>query len=197
MTAQAPANRALQTADYLLSRLTSHFGNKARELSAFIDGGVHAEGWLPAEAYAALSGPQARKAAKVTIVRGKAQGSAKFDPDLEFDIDREYHQLAVVPVLTSADSPLSDQLDKNLAQAFQWLGKLKARSMVYVLAFPASVDDDDWKAALAKAEEKYEARAIGDMQFVIPRPPRSMVRGAAALFLHTSRAPKREAAREE
>ena len=193
MTTQAPADPALQTADYILSRLTSYFGNRPDYFSAFIDGNVRAEGWLPAEAFYALSTPVSRQSAKVSIVRGKSQGSAKFDPDLELDINQEAHQLAVVPVLASPDEPLSDQLDKGLAETFEWLGNLKARSMIYLLAFPTGMNDDDWKAALAKAEEKYQARAVGQMEFVIPRPPRAMVRGAAAVFLHASRVPKEEA----
>ena len=193
MTAQASTDPALQTADYILSRLTSYFGNRPDHFSAFIDGNVRAEGWLPAEAFYALSTPAARQSAKVSMVRGKAQGSAKFDPDLELDINQEAHQLAVVPVLTSADEPLSDQLDKGLAETFEWLGNLKARSMIYLLAFPTGMNDDDWKVALAKAEEKYQARAVGQMEFVIPRPPRAMVRGAAAVFLHASRVPQEEA----
>ncbi|MBI4201319.1 MAG: hypothetical protein HY531_03395 [Chloroflexi bacterium] len=190
MTAQAPADRALQTADYILSRLTSYFGNRSNHFSAFIDGNVHADGWLPAEAYFALSTPQARKSTKVTFVRGKAQGSTRFDPDLELEINHEVHQLAVVPVLATADNPLADQMDKGLAEVFQWLGRLKARSMLYMVAFPAGIEDADWKAALAKAEQKYQTRALGQLQFVIPRPPRPMVRAAAALFLHASRVPK-------
>jgi len=193
VTAQATTDPALQTADYILSRLTSYFGNRPDYFSAFIDGNVRAEGWLPAEAFFALSTPVARQSAKVSMVRGKAQGSAKFDPDLELDINQEAHQLAVVPVLASADEPLSDQMDKGLAETFEWLGNLKARSMIYLLAFPTGMNDDDWKAALAKAEEKYQARAVGQMEFVIPRPPRAMVRGAAAVFLHVSRVPQEEA----
>ena len=194
MATQAPAaDPTLRTAEYVLARLTSYFGNKPDYFSAFIDGDVRAEGWLPAEAYFALSTPIARKSASVTLVRGKAQGSAKFDPDLELDINHEANQLAVVPALTSADEPLSDQLDKGLAETFQWLGALKARSMIYLLAFPAALQDEEWTAALAKAEEKYQAKAVGQMQFVIPRPPRIMVRGSAAVFLHASRVPQEEA----
>lgn len=192
MTTQASADPALKTADYILSRLTSYFGNRPDRFSAFIDGNVQAEGWLPAEAYFALSTPVARGSVRVVTVRGKAQGSARFDPDLELDINGEIHQLAVVPVLTTADEPLADQLDKGLARTFQWLGRLKARSMIYLLAFPDGIEDDDWKAALAKAEEKYAAKATGQLQFVIPRPPRVMARASAAVFLHSSRVPKEE-----
>lgn len=192
MTTQATADQGLQTADYILSRLTSYFGNRPDRFSAFMDGNVRAEGWLPSEAYFALSSPVSRGSTNIVTVRGKSQGSAKFDPDMELDIDREVHQLAVVPVLTTADEPLSAQLDKGLAEVFEWLGKLKARSMIYLLAFPGGLESDEWKAALAKAEEKYEAKAIGQLEFVIPRPPRVMERGSAAVFVHSSRVPKEE-----
>ncbi len=188
------ADAALRTAQYVLDRLTTWFGQRPDEFSAFIDGNVRAEGWLPAEAFYALSGPVSRLSIQVSMVRGKAQGSSTFDPDFELDIEHESHQLAVVPVLTSPGESLSDQLDTNLAEVFKWLGgAMKPKAMIYMLAFPAGVDDDEWKAALAKAEEKYEAKSFGEQQFVIPRPPRAMVRGSAALFLHSSRVPQTEA----
>ena len=90
MTTKAPAaDPAFQVAEYVLYRLTSYLGNRPEYFSAFIDGNVHAEGWLPAEAFYALSTPVASKTAKVTMVRGKVQGTAKFEPDLELDIDRK------------------------------------------------------------------------------------------------------------
>lgn len=193
MTTESKVAPALQTAEYILSRLTSWFGNRTDHFSGFMDGNVRADGWLPAEAYFALSGPVSRKAINVTMVRGKAQGGDKFDPDIEIDIDHEFHQLAVVPVLTTADEPLSAQIEGRLAETFEWLnGPLKPRAMIYLLAFPNGLEDDEWKAGLAKAEEKYEAKTIGQMEFVIPRPPRVMLRGAAALFLHASRVPAAE-----
>ena len=193
MTTESKVAPALQTAEYILSRLTSWFGNRTDHFSGFMDGNVRADGWLPAEAYFALSGPVSRKAINVTMVRGKAQGGEKFDPDIEIDIDHEFHQLAVVPVLTTADEPLSTQIEGRLAETFEWLnGPLKPRAMIYLLAFPNGLEDDEWKAGLAKAEEKYEAKTIGQMEFVIPRPPRVMLRGAAALFLHASRVPAAE-----
>ena len=162
-----------------------------------MDGPVRAEGWLPAEAYYALTTPLARKTTKVTMVRGKAQGGTKFDPDLEIEINRDVHQLAVLPVLTTADEPLPDQIDKRLAESFQWLsGVMKPRAMIYLLAFPSGIEEEEWKAALAKAEEKYQAKAVGQIEFVIPRPPRQMLRGAAAVFLHASRVPQREGSSE-
>ena len=190
MTTESKVAPALQTAEYILSRLTSWFGNRTDHFSGFMDGNVRADGWLPAEAYFALSGPVSRKAINVTMVRGKAQGGEKFDPDIEIDIDHEFHQLAVVPVLTTADEPLSTQIEGRLAETFEWLnGPLKPRAMIYLLAFPNGLEDDEWKAGLAKAEEKYEAKTIGQMEFVIPRPPRVMLRGAAALCLNASRLP--------
>ena len=192
MTTQT-SDPALQTADYVLSRLTSWFGNRPDHFNAFIDGNVKAEGWLPAEAYFALTGPVSKTSVTVAQVRGKSQGSSKFDPDLELDIDRESHQLAVVPALTSADEPLSKQVESNLSETFEWLnGPLSPRAMVYLLAFPGSTNDDDWKAAVAKIEEKYNAKPVGEMEFVIPRPPRTMVRAAAAVFLPASRVPASE-----
>lgn len=179
----------LETADYVLSRLTSWFGSKPDHFSSFIDGNVKAEGWLPSEAYHALNLPVSRGTIKVSMVRGKAQGNSKFDPDLELDINKEAHQLAVVPVLTSADVPLAKQIENNLSEVFEWLQKLKTRAMIYMLAFPNSISDEDWQEGLLKASEKYQAKSIGEMQFVIPRPPRSMVRGSATVFLHESRVP--------
>ena len=193
MTTETAADPALQTANYVLSRLTTWFGNRTDHFSGFIDGNVRAEGWLPAEAYFALTGPVSRAAINITMVRGKAQGGDKFDPDLEIDIDHEFHQLAVVPALTTADEPLSTQIEGRLAETFEWLnGPLKPRAMIYLLAFPSGLEDADWTAAMAKAEERYEAKTIGQMEFVIPRPPRAMIRGAAALFLHASRVPAAE-----
>lgn len=188
MTTQAvPVD--LQVADYILSRLTSYLGNRPDYFAAFVDGNVRGEGWLPAEAFYALSTPVARKTTKVTAVRGKSQGSAKFDPDLEIDINREQHQLAVIPALATADRPLSAQLDRELAEAFQWVTKLKARSMLYLVAFPSSLEDKEWKAALAKAEQKYHVKPLGQMEFMIPRAPKPMIRAAVALFLEESRVP--------
>jgi hypothetical protein len=155
-----------------------------------MDGNLKAEGWLPAEAYVALTGPVSRSAVKVNMVRGKVQGSSKFDPDLELDINKEFHQLAVVPVLTSPDEPLSAQVEKNLGPYFQWLtGPIASRAMLYLLVWPASIEEADWKAAVTKAEQKYNAKPFGAMQFVIPRPPRQMVHGSAALFLPANRVP--------
>lgn len=179
----------LETADYVLSRLTSWFGSKPDHFSSFIDGNVKAEGWLPSEAYHALNLPVSRGTIKVSMVRGKAQGNSKFDPDLELDINKEAHQLSVVPVLTSADVPLAKQIENNLSEVFEWLQKLKTRAMIYMLAFPNSISDEDWREGILKASEKYQAKSIGEMQFVIPRPPRSMVRGSATVFLHESRVP--------
>ncbi|MEK7777342.1 MAG: hypothetical protein AAB303_01790 [Chloroflexota bacterium] len=188
MTTQAvPAD--IQVADYILSRLTSYLGNRPDYFAAFIDGNVRGEGWLPAEAFFALSTPVARKTAKVFAVRGKSQGSAKFEPDLEIGIGREHHQLAVIPALATADRPLSAQLDRELAEAFQWVTKLKARSMLYLVAYPSSLEDKDWKAALAKAEQKYHVKPLGQMEFMIPRAPRPLIRAAVALFLEESRVP--------
>lgn len=193
MTTETTADPALQTANYVLSRLTSWFGNRTDHFSGFIDGNVRADGWLPAEGYFALSGPVSRKALNVTTVRGKAQGGDKFDPDLEIDIDHEAHQLAVVPVLTTANEPLAAQIEGRLAETFEWLkGPSKPKAMIYLLAFPNGLEDDEWKAGMAKAEEKYEAKTIGQMEFVIPRPPRIMLRGAAAVFMHASRVPAAE-----
>ncbi len=188
MTTQAvPVD--LQVADYILSRLTSYLGNRPDYFSAFVAGNVRGEGWLPAEAFFALSTPTARKTAKVSAVRGKSQGSAKFDPDLEIDINHEYHQLAVIPALATADRPLSAQLDRELAEAFQWVTKLKARSMLYLVAFPSRLDDKDWIASLAKAEQKYHVKPLGQMEFMIPQAPKPMIRAAVALFLEESRVP--------
>ena len=182
---------ALQTADYILSRLTTWFGSKAEHFDSFIDGNVRAEGWFPAKAFFALSTPVARQTVTVSAVRGKAQGSAGFDPDMEIDINQEAHQLAVVPVLTSADQPLADQIDKGLAETFEWLGKLKARSMVYLVAFPNSIEDEEWKVGLDRAAEKYQAKPVGQMEFLLPRPPLTMTRVVvAAAFLHESRVPE-------
>ena len=190
MAIQISADPALQTADYILSRLTSYFGNKPDYFNAFIDGKLPGQGWLPSEAFFALTSPVARRTTKVTMVRGKAQGSSKFDPDLEIDINREFHQLAVVPVFVSADNPLTDQVGNGLRETFEWLsGAMKARAMVYLLAFPSSLDDDGWKTALTNAEEQYHAKIVGQMEFVIPRPPRQMARAAAAVFMHASRIP--------
>ncbi|MBI4203073.1 MAG: hypothetical protein HY532_08185 [Chloroflexi bacterium] len=197
MTTQVLTDPVLRTADYVLSRLTSYFGNRPEHFRMFMDGNVKAEGWLPAEAFIALSGPVSRSAIRVNMVRGKAQGSDKFDPDIELDIDKEFHQLAVVPVLTSADEPLSRQVERNLAQHFRWLtGPIAPRAMLYLMVWPSSNEDADWKAAMAKAEQLYGAKPFGDAQFVIPRPPRQMIRGAAALFLPANRVPARAAAAE-
>lgn len=193
VTTETTADQGLQTADYALSRLTSWFGNRTDHFSGFIDGNVRAEGWLPAEGYFALSGPVSRQAINVTMVRGKAQGSDKFDPDMEIDIDHEAHQLAVVPVLTIADEPLAAQIEGRLAQTFEWLNSpSKPKAMIYLLIFPNGLADEEWKAGLAKAEEKHEAKSIGEMEFVIPRPPRIMLRGATILLLHASRVPAAE-----
>ena len=193
MTTETNADPALQTANYVLSRLTSWFGNRTDHFSGFIDGNVRAEGWLPAEGYFALSGPVSRQAINATTVRGKAQGSDKFDPDIEINVGNEAHQLAVVPALTTADEPLAALVEGRLAETFEWLnGPSKSKAMIYLLAFPAGLESDEWTAGLAKAEEKYEAKPIGQLEFVIPRPPRLMVRGAAAVFLHASRVPAAE-----
>lgn len=188
----------LRAADYVLSRLTSYFGNRPDHFRAFMDGNVKAEGWLPAEAYIALTGPVSRSSIKISMVRGKAQGSSKFDPDLEIDINREFHQLCVVPVLTSADEPFAAQVDKNLEPYFKWLtGPLAPRAMLYLMVWPASIEEADWKAAVTKIEQKYNAKPFGEMQFVIPRPPRQMIRGSAGLFLPAARVPARAAAPRE
>ncbi len=190
MTTEAPP-ADMQVADYILSRLTSYLGNRPDYFAAFIDGNVRGEGWLPAEAFFALSTPVARKTTKVSAVRGKSQGSAKFDPDLEIDIDHEYHQLAVIPALATADRPLSAQLDNELAEAFQWVTKLKARSMLYLVAFPSSLEDSDWKAALDKAAQQYHVKPFGQMEFMIPRAPKPLIRAAVALFMEESRVPEK------
>ncbi|MBI4199921.1 MAG: hypothetical protein HY535_05575 [Chloroflexi bacterium] len=187
MTTQAPASPVLQVAEYILSRLTTYFGDRPDHFSAFMDGNVRAEGWLPAEAFSALSGPSVSRAFRITHVRGKVQGEAKFNPDLELAIGEEVHQLAIVPALTSPDEPLSLLLDTRLREAFEWVGKLKARALLYLLAFPAGLAHPEWMTALAKAQEQYQAKAMGQMEFVIPRPPRPMLRASAALLLHASR----------
>lgn len=188
MTTEAPP-ADMQIADYILSRLTSYFGNRPDYFAAFVDGNVRGEWWLPAEAFFALTTPVARKTTTVSAVRGRSQGSVKFEPDLEIDIDHEYHQLAVIPVLTTADRPLSAQLDAELAEAFQWVPKQKARSMLYLVAFPNSVEDDDWKAALDKAAQQYHVKPFGQMEFMIPRAPKQMIKAAVALFVEESRVP--------
>ena len=190
MTTEASPDPVLQTCVYILSRLTTYFGSRPDHFSTFIDGGVKAHGWFPAEAYVALASPVSRKSVKIAAVRGPAQGEAKFNPDLEIGINGEAHQLAVVPVLTSADEPLAHQIEKELTETFQWLGKMKARSIIYLLAFPGGLNDEGWKAGLAKAEEMYEAKSVGQMQFVIPRPPRQMIWASAAVLLHASRVPE-------
>ena len=190
MTTEAPPNPLLQTSDYILSRLTMHLGSRPDHFNAFIAGGVRAQGWLPAEAYVALTNSVARKRIKVTLIRGPAQGVARFDPDLEIDIEGEFHQLAVVPALTTPDKPLARLVETDLAEAFKWLSDLKARSMIYLLAFPGGLEDEGWKAGLARAEELYEAKALGQMQFVIPRPPQQMLRASAAILLHASKVPE-------
>ena len=124
------------------------------------------------------------------VVRGPAQGEAKFNPDLEIGISGEAHQLAIVPVLTSADEPLAHQIEKELPEIFLWLDKMKERSIIYLLAFPGGLSDEGWKAGLAKAEELYRAKPVGQMQFVIPRPPRQMVWASAAVLIHASRMPE-------
>ena len=180
MTTEASPDPVLQTCDYILSRLTTYFGSRPDHFSTFIDGKVKAHGWFPAEAYVALASPVSRKSVKIAAVRGPAQGEAKFNPDLEIGINGEAHQLAVVPVLTSADEPLAYQIEKELTETFQWLGKMKARSIIYLLAFPGGLND----------EGLYEAKSVGQMQFVIPRPPRQMLWASAALLLHASRVPE-------
>ncbi len=190
MTTEAPPNPLLQASDYILSRLTTHLGSRPDHFSAFIAGNVKAHGWLPAEAYVALTNSVGRRTIKVTAVRGSVQGETKFNPDLEVEIDRESHQLAVVPALTTADKPLARLVETDLAETFQWLVDLKARSMIYLLAFPGGLEDEGWLAGLAKAEEVYQAKAVGQMQFVVPRPPLQMLRASAALLLHASKVPE-------
>jgi hypothetical protein len=126
-------------------------------------------------------------------VRGKAQGGAGFEPDIEISVGNDAHQLAVIPALTTASEPLAALIEGRLAETFEWLtGSSKSTAMIYLLAFPAGLESDEWTAGLAKAEEKYQAKPIGQLEFVIPRPPRLMVRGAAAVFLHASRVPAAE-----
>ena len=197
MTTEAPSDPVLQICDYILSRLTTYFGSRPDHFSSFIDGGVKGHGWFPSEAYVALASPVSRKTIKIAAVRGAAQGETKFNPDLEIGIDGEAHQLAVVPVLTSPDEPLAHQVEKELTEAFRWLGKMKARSMIYLLAFPGGLNDEGWKTGVAKAEELYEAKSVGQMQFVIPRPPRQMTWASAAVLLHASRVPEPPSAEEK
>ena len=80
-------------------------------------------------------------------------------------------------------------MEKGLAEAFQWLSNMKARSIIYLLAFPAGLQDEGWQAGLAKAEEVYQAKALGQMQFVLPRPPKPMLHASAAVLLHASKVP--------
>ena len=179
---------AVKTGEYLLSRLTSWFGNRPDYFSAFIDRNVGGYGWLPAEAYYALSGPVSSISANVTAVRGNSQGEGGFSPDIEIDIDKEAHQVAVVPALVTPDKYLTTLVDCGLGGALEWAScVLKDRAIVYLLAFPSGIETEDWTNALAKAEEKYQLKALDSMQFVIPRPPREMARGAATVLMHSSR----------
>lgn len=190
MTTEVSPGSVLQTCNYILSRLTTYFGSRPDHLSSFIDGAVKGHGWFPAEAYVALTSPIPRKSVKILAVRGPAQGEAKFNPDLEIGIRGEAHQLAIVPVLTSADESLAHQIEKELPETFLWLGKMKERSIIYLLAFPGGLNDEGWKTGLARAEELYGAKSVGQMQFVIPRPPRQMLWASAAVLIHASRMPE-------
>ena len=79
-------------------------------------------------------------------------------------------------------------VDGGLGGALEWAsGVLKDRAIVYLLAFPSNIESEDWTNALAKAEEKYQLKALDSMQFVIPRPPREMARGVATVLMHSSR----------
>jgi hypothetical protein len=179
---------AIKTGEYLLSRLTSWFGNRPDYFSSFMDRNVGAYGWLPAEAYYALSGPVSSLSVDITAVRGNSQGEGGFSPDIEINIDNEAHQVAVVPALVTPDKNLTTLVGEGLGGALEWAsGIMKDRAIVYLLAFPSGIETEDWASALSKSEEKYQLKALDSMQFVIPRPPREMSRGTATVLIHSSR----------
>ena len=189
MNKEAPASTIIQASNYILSRLTTYFGSRPDHFGSFIKGNFKAHGWLPAEAYVALTSSVAQKVVKVTQVRGASQGESKFNPDLEIEVEGEFHQLAILPVLTTPDRPLTLLAEQDLSETFLWLNKLKTRALVFLLAFPGGLEDEGWKAGLERLKELYEASAVGQFQFVIPRPPQQMIRASTALFLHTSQIP--------
>ena len=189
MNKEAPASTIIQASNYILSRLTTYFGSRPDHFGSFIKGNFKAHGWLPAEAYVALTSSVAQKVVKVTQVRGASQGESKFNPDLEIEVEGEFHQLAILPVLTTPDRPLTLLAEQDLSETFLWLNKLKTRALVFLLAFPGGLEDEGWKAGLERLKELYEASALGQFQFVIPRPPQQMIRASTALFLHTSQIP--------
>jgi hypothetical protein len=189
MNKEAPASTIIQASNYILSRLTTYFGSRPDHFGSFIKGNFKAHGWLPAEAYVALTSSVAQKVVKVTQVRGASQGESKFNPDLEIEVAGEFHQLAVLPALTTPDRPLNLLAEQDLSETFLWLNKLKTRAIVFLLAFPGGLEDEGWKAGLERLKELYEASAVGQFQFVIPRPPQQMIRASTALFLHTSQIP--------
>lgn len=189
MNKETPASTIIQASNYILSRLTTYFGSRPDHFGSFIKGNFKAHGWLPAEAYVALTSSVAQKVVKVTQVRGASQGESKFNPDLEIEVEGEFHQLAILPALTTPDRPLTLLAEQDLSETFLWLNKLKTRALVFLLAFPGGLEDEGWKAGLERLKELYEASAVGQFQFVIPRPPQQMIRASTALFLHTSQIP--------
>ena len=183
---QDQADRVRQALDYVLSRLATFYGQKTDQVAMFVGKGLRAEGWFAIEAVTNLSSPTASHMVSVEEVRGRSQGDAEFNPDIQIKIGTESHQLAIKSMPLSGNLDIPHYFSDELPGLFQWLDNLKERAVLFTIAYPCSATDEAWTNAVSKAESALPVKVVGQKEFVVPRPPLPQVKACITMWRHAS-----------
>lgn len=172
--------------DYVLSRLTTYYGQKADYLAGFIGLGLRAEGWFAMEALQTLSTSSAAHVVRVEEVRGRSQGEAEFSPDLQLGIGSQSHQLAIKSLPLKGELDIAHYFSHELPPLFRWLDRLKERAALVTIAYPCSTKDERWASSVSAAEEANAVKVAGQREFIVPRPPLPLATVCISLWRHAS-----------
>ena len=188
----SPAAQVEHALDYVLSRLATHYAQKAGQIARFIEWGLRAEGWFAMEAFHNLATSTAGREVQVEAVRGRSQGEAEFNPDLQLRIGSQSHQIAIKSLPIRGERNIPHYFSTELPSLFQWVTALKERAALVTIAYPCSLTDEAWTEAVSRAEADHQMKAVEHKEFVVPRPPLPQVKACLSLWRHSSMVPTSE-----
>ena len=186
MNGDSDEDQVAHALEYVLSRLTTYYGQKADYLAGFIGRGLRAEGWFAMEALQTLSASSAAHTVQVEEVRGRSQGAAEFSPDLQIGIAGQSHQLAIKSLPLKGELDIDHYFSRELPPLFRWLDRLKERAALVTIVYPCSAKDERWVASVSAAEEASAVKVAGQREFIVPRPPLPLATVCVSLWRHAS-----------
>jgi len=185
-TRESQAAQVERALEYVLSRIATYYAQKPELLAKFIERGLRAEGWFAIEALHSLTNRTAAQVVQVEGVRGRSQGEAEFNPDLQLRIGNQSHQLAIKSMPLKGELDLTHYFSRELPSLFQWINNLKERAALVTIAYPCSMTDEAWTQAVSGAEAAHQVKATDHKEFIVPRPPLPQVKACISLWRHAS-----------